>query len=511
MENRKSGLSGKAARIALLAAFAALAVAYWTACRMDGDSVYMIAEGRRILEAGAIPEEHGFLMYEGARVVIQQWIWCVLLALADRAPMNLGLAAMVLGNAALLFVLLRRRLGKGAPDVPPMLLDVAAYLLMWSVPRYSFSLRPEHVTLSLVLLQCAAMDAYRDTGHRRWLLAPPLLMLLEANLHSSMVIFHLCIWAAYLIKLPIPMADGDRIRPGPAVLASIAATAAAAFLNPYGAAGAFYAFDSMESFSYVIVAEQQRTAIMTLPGLCLLAFIILSVTAAYRRMLPYRALNICAGFGLLAATSYHAAMFLPVAAAFLLQPMLSELDLRGVRKDVMDAVHALGKPFALALAGALIMAVAIPVSIASELVADVKSGPEDPAVEYLLSLPPGRTLNDANIGSKLEYLGLDNIWMDTRPEMGLVSFNGVKAVMPDCLYLAMCMAPADGSPEYESYGAWLDAEGIDYILNQDGIFTALGGWLEASPDWEKHTFGADGGTPSSHAVWTRKEAAPDAE
>lgn len=501
--------------------------AVWANNGMDNDSYYMIPQGQEILASG-IPEFNTYT-YHGARTVVQQWLYCISMYLSDSLAGNIGLMAFMLIQALALFWLMERYLRKAVGDPFWSWLAATGILSTCSL-TYFTSLRPENITLILMLLQCMALERYRDTKHKRYLAALPAIMLAEANLHISMWPIHACIYAAYLVPAIFPWLQkkaklaektGLDICPGylkkdwpdpdPALYTAAAASMLMLFLNPYGLDGVMYLFRSMPVFSVIAMSEQQPpTMISTLALLNIILFISLWILLKNKKI---GAVEACMAVGLtaLACTNYHNSMFLAIAAANLVRPAFRALS----EKDPAKAADLMPNGLKTIVCTGLAIAACVTAMITVPNIQDFKDKPGmDPMIEYVANnkRQSGNILNNMNAGPMLEYAGVRGLYGDTRPELLLDSIG--KTGENPCLVLAwLCSGymPEEIEESYGSIETYLDEHDIQYIIDEDTspVMTWLDGWLTASGDWEKISFESallaeEDGLGEAYCVWQRK-------
>lgn len=491
-----------AGRAVPVLAFCAAAAALWFLAGpgLDNDSYYMIAQGREILRSG-IPRTNGFTYYDGFAITVQQWAYCAAMAALDRIPWNIGLAAFALVQMAACLALMARRIGRLCPD-PFWKWAVAAIVAAASTPGYFFSLRPENLTVILLLLQCDAMDRYRDTGKAKWLAALPALMVLEMNLHGSMWLFHFCVLLAYLVP-PLRfytayVPDGS-VRLSKHVAIAVLAMAAAVFASPYGLDGALYFARSVSVFERVPMVEQAMTAFMTSHGAQVLLLAGLSALAVYKKCLPSEALHMCAGFGVLAMTSYHNGMFLGIAFAYLASALLGRYQESGPDRASGTMTNGV---WILVWLGAAAACASLAFSIPA--LRDMKSSDTRmPAAMWLADQPAGNILNSPDMGPVLEYAGLTGVMCDTRPELMSEKINKAYPADRDIAWFRTGLYGRTVREEYGTFQAYLDRHEIRYVVDiwDDPSYGALVSWLREDPGWKLAFSPAD---PGGYAVWTRK-------
>lgn len=266
------------------------------------DIWYMMATGREILESG-IPYDNPFSQHEGAQIIVQQWLLCVIYYLIYEAFGMGGIAVLITIVAALIVVsaYLLGRLKKGdafggeivALLCVPLLMALNVKLSMGSM---TFSML---IFIWIVLL----LEKYRKTERYFWLALLLPIAFIHAQIHLAFVLFDLVIIACYAIP-DIPRLI-DRIK-GPSarykitdniafaqssykrfpVLVALVAFTLVLFVNPYGIRGVCYIFLSYGAAGYKMdIPEMQplRIGQFGINGAAILVLILLAYMAIAKR------------------------------------------------------------------------------------------------------------------------------------------------------------------------------------------------------------------------------------
>lgn len=503
----KTEYAGRRHRLLFVLSFLAVAsavTAVMMSRHMDVDSYYMIPLGREILEDG-IPRTYAPSYYPGMRLVAQQWLYAVLAYLASLVPNELGLMAFHMAQVLILYALCYRYLKPAYGDPFWCWLGATACMLQLGDFAYQASLRPENATLALLLGTMLAMDDYDKSGKKPWLLLPPVLLLLEMQLHMTMWPLHFCVMAAYLAPFPEKLASKIPGRPVPArampdrwQLLSLATMAPVLLMQPYGLDGAAYLFRSMPAFGAIGVSEQQPLMLVEEQSLTVIAVGIMSVWLAFRHAIRMDELCLAIGIGLLGCANYHSGMFLPLALLALARPLLRMLAARDpspAAESVPDGVKKLCAGIAAAA-----------VAISAMACAAYAPGFRDwygigPAIGYIQDRGSGgNVLAETDAGSVLYYNGFaGRVMGDSRHEAMSKDVNGSTDGLK---YLAWFMDGTDPDGEAPDIRGYLDRYDIDCVLLAEDrrAYSYLWGWLDGSGEWEK----ADHAASDDWAVWVRK-------
>lgn len=492
-----------------------LAVSLITTCvmvgqHMDIDSYYMIPLGREILENG-IPTTNGVSYYPGMAMVAQQWLYAVITYMASEIPRNAGLMLLHLVPFAALYAACYKYERRACRDPFWAYLAATGSLLCCGIVQYQAMIRPENVTLLLVLGTCMSLEAYRASAKKAWLLLPPVLMVLEMNLHMTMWPFHFCAMAAYLVPYPEKMAVKlpflklpPRGAPDRYEAASVLASCAALFAQPYGLDGILYVARGMGAFSTVSVVEQQPLLLLSKQAALAVLCAVLFWNVLKNGLFELGEACLAAGFTLLATVNIHAAMFLPVALLAMTRPLLRYLE----SKDPASAADICPenvKKFGTAAAAAACAAAIAFCALSAPGFRSYEG--MDGVAAYLDAGRPGNILAETDIGSLLYYHGFGGrIQADSRHELLDRKLNGTTDGIS---YIRWFSDGAEGTSgrelerRYGSLQGYLDEYDIQYIvmLEDRRTYVYLWGWLDASGGWKKTNIGPGG----SWAIWERTQ------
>lgn len=250
------------------------------------DVWYIIATGREIVQNG-IPQDNVFSMIPDMRIVVQQWLLCVIFHLIYEAAGFGGLGVfVVLVFFATIFVLYRimrvkRRDSFGGEWILlfllPVMLVIQTRFIMASTPVSIL------ILATLVLL----LELYRRDGSYGYLGCIVGLIVLHMQVHMAFIGFDIGIIICYLIPdlvssrnqlIGLAQSDYRRIPLLILLIASLLAT----LINPYGIDGALYIIDSMGAATYGNVIPEllpQTLSIYGWVGFMALGLVVVSAIA----------------------------------------------------------------------------------------------------------------------------------------------------------------------------------------------------------------------------------------
>lgn len=448
---------------------------------MDADLCFMIPEGEDILASG-IKHTNTFTYFEEHAIVVQQWLYCVALALARRAAGNAGMMAFA-GLWGVLVAVLQERIVSAAAKDRFWGCLVSALCCGVVGCAYWNGSRPENVTIALLLTQCMALDDYKKNG-RPWALAAlPAVMILEINLHASMWMFHFCVLAAYLV----PMKLGKAVRNSamkidrPLAIASLSMLPAM-LLNPYGIDAVTYTAKSTYVFTFAAgCIEQNATAIITLRGTLVILVLAAIGILCLKGGLESHEFWLAAGFAAVGATTYHNCMFLPIPAAYLAAAAFRNAPPMRPAAEEMPPRAAMSGKIAMILASAALMAAA------SASVPGYDKYPDhDAALEARLAMPGDYAcIAEPITAGYLEYNGIRKVFRDTRPELAGKKINGKYEAMQDETWFLTGNMSSAIAREYDDLDDYLHAHDVRLVadIKSEPAYPYLCGWVSCSDEW----------------------------
>ena len=195
----------------------------------DPDIWFHMAIGRAVLEQGTVPAQEFYVFTRlGQAAEFHEWGFGLLYHLIQQVG---GISAMIVANALLgattLFLLYRTARGSGVSAWAALAATVAGFWLM----EFRFVQRPEDFLYLALAATLFFTERYRRAGDWRQLLPIPLIGLLLAQLHPSVIMLGLVLgtYVAEAVLRPRP-----EWKQAGALAATIVATLGLSLLNPYG-------------------------------------------------------------------------------------------------------------------------------------------------------------------------------------------------------------------------------------------------------------------------------------
>lgn len=261
------------------------------------DGFFILATGKYILQNG-IPKENPFFIQSGHKLIVQQWLWDVIMYWIFDMMGKAGLFISSLFTAFLTCLMFFKISQIHQADKK---LSLCFILVFVSFQTISF--RPTFITILLCLCQIYILEKYK-TGNVKLLPLLALISILEINIHGMLWLFHILIMIAYIFpRVPVLIKTDEhdyKIKP---LLIMTLIMMLTAFCNPYG-------FDMISSlwksdngiYTTLGVSEMQLLPIFTMNGILILSLIIVIIYLMIECAVPAEIFYLFAGLSLLGVT-----------------------------------------------------------------------------------------------------------------------------------------------------------------------------------------------------------------
>ncbi len=264
----------------------------------DSDMWWILATGREILENG-IPYTNPWAMFDNLNIVIQQWLYSVILYGTYSHFGFFGIRILVfLVCVIFTFVLFGVcRIITGRKTGSGEVFAFAIAIAIFSLSAY-LSERPHVYSMIFYVLIVGILEVYRRKNDYLILFALPIITCIHVNIHSAMAPFDLAIIVLYLIpnipaifahfKKPITpafyLSDYKRLP----LLVALIVSALTLLINPYSIQGATYVLLSYDVANYGnYISEMGSTDFWSSFGIPTMAMIVLGSIAIGKRGLRH--------------------------------------------------------------------------------------------------------------------------------------------------------------------------------------------------------------------------------
>lgn len=424
----------------------------------DMDMYFLISTGRKIIREGLMPHNMFWAIDKDSHTVIQQWLYCVLIAYADKW----GMAGRIIFIAIQLMLLYALNIvfNKGkVKKADNFILSAAVILLNYF---YLFKNRPETISTILLILQCIVFERYREK--RKWitLICLPIIMIAEINFHASVWIIHVAVSLAYAIDLT-KVIKRKKSAVDWGIMTSTALSVPFMLLNPNGMEAVGYLFNSMKAhtFDMITVTEVVIPSLLSFHTFMLLAAVVMALWAYKNHSLNPVTLNMVIGFGMLQFVAVRNIQYLYFPFLFLARDIYTV-----AREKWLKSAYTIRNDMMCLLMIGNVAVILLTVSSISDVTFEKKTVESlKPIMEYITD-KDARIYTGFNIGSYFEYSGCTNIYLDARPELATKEFTKGKEILRDyAKFVSYGFDPITGTPvTKEEFDEWFHGYDFDFLV-----------------------------------------------
>lgn len=458
---------------------------------LDNDSWFLLATGQDIAENGFSRTNPWFLEHD-LGYVPQQWLYAMIMHYMDKMSGMNG-NRLFFACQLLLFYILAFSLAKPASK---KIAFIFTTLAATPFAIQFMSIRPELVSLLFLLLEILGIKKFVETNKGFWLIALPVSIILEMNMHAALWPLHFLVFTAFAIKFPWPFfADfpyGKRLLSKKGFLA-LTAMCGGLFCSPYGMDMIAYPFAAYFSGMYDIlnIYEMNKTPAFSMAALeiCLLAagcFI-----ASREKTLGMGTVNIFAGFSLMASLATRDGFLLIIPAILIIGDLAKKIQF----KQIYIRLFEKDENWEFRGVAILIVFTLFIISGFRQLynfmdyTGDIRKIQEK-ATEYLIKRDAGqdRIMTGFDIGGSFERKRFINIYMDPRMEIFMKTINGKEDILRDYgkaimggLNKKLLFSPA----RKKDIENWLAKNSFDWIIVDPVHEKFLAGYMLGHPDYKK--------------------------
>lgn len=162
----------------------------------DMDCYYMAARGEYIWKNHSLPTENVFLMHDGFKLVVQQWLFCLLCYFVLHTFGDSGVLIMIGFSYIAIICTLSLYIWSHTKDIMKSVVITAPFAYL--VAHFS-QFRPFFIDIIVMFVLMWCLEKYKSTKNINYLLGLPLLSMVYINFHSSFWCFLFIITLPYLI------------------------------------------------------------------------------------------------------------------------------------------------------------------------------------------------------------------------------------------------------------------------------------------------------------------------
>lgn len=397
------------------------------------DYYYMKATGDYLLKGGSF-NVNPFTVND-LGIITQQWLYCIWISIVDKGGPVLIFCVVCL-YLSIYFVIMHLYTKNHKLDVYKAFTIFAITIV--ASGGYFIRIRPETISIMLLLLQIFLMEKAYMSGKKAYLYGLPLIMLVEINIHGSVWFTHYLLILAYtfpnvLKKFAIDNQLNKKEIRGHLLISSLL-MAGVMFINPYGYKMITYTFMTLKNdvFSYIIIAETQKPYALSFMAFIVYALIALVVFGVSRKALRISSVYLALGFSLMSLMMSRNLMFATLGFTVVLTDILKFIFVTN-KKTIdfkikkMDLILVKVVVFLFAAIFAFVFFDEIVVKkwdtkFSFTKIADyVDENYEKDDPIYAVT----------QVGSYFEYRGYNKIYTDSRPEIYIKDINGKKDVLKE--------------------------------------------------------------------------------
>ena len=356
----------------------------------DNDMFFEIMSGRDILKGNFHTVSH----LNNHPMIIQQWLYCVFMALFDKLG-YLGHMLFVLIQNIILYILSSLFIYRKTHNLKKA--TIGSFVSIVICYQYMVNIRPQIITVILLIAELLLIELYKEKDSILYLFCVIPILLLHANFHQAVFLYSLFVLIPYYIdkkedKLKL---DWRLILISPVYLLCSLCT-------PYGIDGSTYIIKTFttKAYSYFNIVEIQPLSIFEYHGIILLIGIAISIWCIYNKKLNKFMLFYVFSLFLLVCgmnTRHLSILFL----MFMYILSYDELDVIVKNKYVKI--------------GLAFMFLLMSMSNANEI-KDIRTTYIDNIGDYITEQNAPIYNVNVHLGNWLEYQGYNNVLIDTRTE-----------------------------------------------------------------------------------------------
>lgn len=413
----------------------------------DTDLYYLLANGKYILKHG-IPHTNPFVFapFKGGSlpdIVIQNWLYCVIVAGISKLAGSLGLCILelifIIGMMLTMYAFLKTR--GSCWNKTLTLIASAVTLICFGY----INLRPQMFTFILIMAEIICIEKTIKTGNTKYLFIIPLCTLIEINIHASYWIMHYVVFLPYMMpmkkilkdKVPDGICDNFKKGQYKPVFITWLIMAASLFINPYGTGAILYVFKALidNVFSFISIVEQQPLSFGKPAIELFLIFIVVFVifiAMTCKKKNKFSTMFMYLGFTLLISLQIKWLSFYAIGILFVLSDFIEWLKTTKLREAKISSTYKwfyIVCIFIMTILFSLIIITTVistkefkPTEEALNIPNTTISKDEIKIAKYLKAHNADRVFTQWDSGNYYEYKGI-KVLVDARPELYTIAYS----------------------------------------------------------------------------------------
>lgn len=416
----------------------------------DTDLYYLLANGDYILKHG-IPHTNPFVFapFKGGSlpdIVIQNWLYCVIVAGINKLAGSLGLCMLelifIIGMMLVMYAFLKTR-----DSCWNKTLVLIASIITYMSFGY-INLRPQMFTFILIMIEIICIEKTIKTGNIKYLFIIPLCTLIEINIHASYWIMHYIVFLPYMIpmkkilknKVPDDICDNFKKKQYKPVFITWLMMAVSLFINPYGTGSILYVFKVLidNVFSVVSIAEQQPLSFWgpTIERfLIFVAVFVIFVVMICKKRIKCSTIFMYLGFTILVSLQIKWLVFYAIGILFVFSDFIKYLETTKIKEVKISLMHKWLYIVCMFIITFLLLLIVITMVISTKEFKPTEDALNTPnttiskdeieIAKYLKNHNADRVFTQWDSGNYYEYKGI-KVLMDARPELYTITYSDIK-------------------------------------------------------------------------------------
>lgn len=373
----------------------------------DNDMFFEIVSGRDLLDGNFKTASH----LNNFPIIVQQWLYSVCLAIVDNYG-KVGHIVFVFIQNTILYILTACLVKFRTNSIQKALFIPAVSLLICS--EYMINIRPQIITVILLIAEILCLEYYSKYKKFRYLIIIIPILILAANMHQAVFLYHIFIICPYIIDT-----EKCRIDIKLALMSILYTTLS--ILTPYGINGATYIVKTFKSnvYNMITINELQPVSIKTFVGIKWLGIFIVMLYLLYKHRMSFKCLFYSVSIILLMVINVRHASIMYISVIFIL------MEMRIV--NILDNKYIIGNIIFLCLGSAMLISLNL----------DDKDMVSKQNIVNNIENKHAAIYNSAmDLGGYLEYNGFDNIALDSRCEAFIKENSGIDNVIEDYILIS---------------------------------------------------------------------------
>ena len=463
----------------------------------DSDGYFLIASGREILNNG-FSYYHPFSVAHDMYYVMQQWLYTVYLAWLD----NFGIPAVLFGTFLITGLLVYTEtifLQQRNKTIPVAIAICLSLFFICCNLAYMVNVRPEAISVVLMIFQFICFERYKKSLQLKTLLPLPLIFLLEANFHMSMIFVHIAFLIPYFLKLPIKILNFFNLKDthipfDKNIQKVLLISFFVSLINPYGLEGISYLYNSLtaNTFDYIFILEVSKLQLVSLHGISFLLMFVLLWALTKKKKVSSETFLFVLGINAMYSLAIRNSMFIIISMLFLASELnYNLLQIKECSKRLLIY------PLIVMIVGFYnLFTMGISFDSYNSVINEKEKLPIN-CVNYLdeYEQKDVKVFTGFSWGGYLEYRGYKNIFIDARPELYMSKLNKTEnSPLIEYSYFAVrgnsdSLSSKENVDEIE---AFLEKYNFKYILLDKNTELALNIYLGTTNKWTE--VASDGNT-----------------